>query len=135
MSFYQAEEDRLQFYAHQQSLSLTKLLGSGQDGIVYMTDVPSAVKALSFEKLFNRERQAYLRLRDHNIQRIGIFNVPSLIRVDESLLIIEMTFVAAPYVLDFAGAYVDTPPSYYWEAEMVRHAIPVASNTEVTGPM
>ena len=85
-----------------------------------MTDVPSAVKALTFEKLFQRERDAYVRLKKHDIQRIGIFNIPSLINVDESLWIIEMTFVAAPYVVDFAGAYVDTPPPYYWDSDMIQ---------------
>lgn len=118
MSFYQVEEDRLRVYSEKQSCALTKLLGSGQDGIVYMTDVPSAVKALRFEELFKRELKVYRRLKDNNVQRIGIFNIPSLIRAEESLQIIEMTFVPAPFVLDFAGAYVDTPPRHYWEPMM-----------------
>ncbi len=51
------------------------------------------------------------------------FNVPQLISSDDELLVIEMTIVARPFVLDFAGAYLDAPPTFSeeiwseWEAE------------------
>ena len=51
------------------------------------------------------------------------FNVPKLIRSDDELLVIEMTIVSRPFVLDFAGAYLDSPPEFSreiwseWEAE------------------
>lgn len=118
MLFYQQEEERLAAYARKHSLSLKKVLGSGQDGIVYLTDLPSAVKALSFEELYERERNAYQRLQSNNVERIGIFNIPSLIGFDDDLWIVEMSFVTIPFVLDFAGAYVDQPPRHYWEPQM-----------------
>ena len=51
------------------------------------------------------------------------FNVPQLIRFDDELRIIEMSIVTRPFVLDFAGAWLDTPPDFpdetwaEWEAE------------------
>jgi hypothetical protein len=40
------------------------------------------------------------------------FNVPQLIRHDDSLRVLEMTIVERPFVLDFAGAYLDTRPEF-----------------------
>jgi hypothetical protein len=49
--------------------------------------------------------------------------VPQLIRYDDALLAIEMTVVTRPFVLDFAGAFLDRPPDFSeevvaeWRAE------------------
>ena len=40
------------------------------------------------------------------------FHVPQLIRADDDLRVIEMTIVTRPYVLDFAGAYLDGRPEF-----------------------
>jgi len=51
------------------------------------------------------------------------FDVPQFISADDTLLTIEMSIVKRPFVLDFAGAYLDTPPSFSdeiwadWETE------------------
>ena len=36
--------------------------------------------------------------------------------MDDDLQMIEMTVVARPFVLDFAGAYLDVPPEFSEEA-------------------
>ena len=36
------------------------------------------------------------------------FNVPELIAFDDELLVLEMTIVRRPFVLDFASAYLDS---------------------------
>ena len=36
------------------------------------------------------------------------FNVPELIDSDDGLLVLEMTIVRRPFVLDFASAYLDS---------------------------
>jgi hypothetical protein len=57
------------------------------------------------------------------MSRILGFNVPQLIRADDKLHVIEMTIVTRPFVLDFAGAYLDQPPDFPediwtdWESE------------------
>lgn len=49
--------------------------------------------------------------------------MPDIIGCDESLMVIEMTIVTPPFVLDFAGARLDSPPDYppevleEWESE------------------
>ncbi len=51
------------------------------------------------------------------------FNVPELLGWDDRLRILEMTIVKRPFVLDFAGAYLDARPEFSaeiwadWEAE------------------
>jgi hypothetical protein len=65
----------------------------------------------------------YLRLQHLGVAQIRGCHVPQLLGYDDDLLIIEMTVVTPPYVLDFAGAYLDRPPDYSeqtlaeWEAE------------------
>ena len=39
-------------------------------------------------------------------------HVPQLVNIDDERQIIEMTVVSRPYLLDFAGAYLDHPPDY-----------------------
>lgn len=59
---------------------------------------------------------------DRDIPR---FNVafPKLVRFEDDLLVIEMTIVTRPFVLDFASAYLDYAPEFSdeiwaeWEAE------------------
>ena len=38
--------------------------------------------------------------------------MPKLLDYDDKLWIIEMSMVATPYVLDFAGAYLDWKPDF-----------------------
>jgi hypothetical protein len=48
--------------------------------------------------------------------------VPELIGYDDELWVIEMTIVTRPFVLDFAGAYLDYPPDYSDEVMEEWHA-------------
>ena len=51
------------------------------------------------------------------------FAVPQLIHHDDRLWVVEMGIVSPPFVLDFAGAYLDRRPDYpddvmeEWQAE------------------
>ena len=56
---------------------------------------------------YRRECDAYLRLRTAGITDILGFRVPQLIHADDNLRIIEMTIVTRPFLLDFAGAWLD----------------------------
>lgn len=87
-------------------------LGFGFDGIVLSTNCQSAVKGFRYEKLYQRERDIYQRLQAEGITRIRDFKVPSLIRFDDEFWVVEMTVVSPPFVLDFAGAYLDQRPDY-----------------------
>ena len=54
----------------------------------------------------------YLRLRERNVSQIRGFHVPELQHYDDDWLVIDMTVVQRPFVLDFAGAYLDHAPDF-----------------------
>lgn len=91
---------------------MERKLGFGWDGIVFSTNCLSAIKGLRYEPLFLRERDVYRRLEQHAILSVLGFSVPRLVRSDDEFWVIEMTLVKPPFVLDFAGAYLDTPPDF-----------------------
>jgi serine kinase of HPr protein (carbohydrate metabolism regulator) len=115
-------------YASQHQLHLAERLGFGVHGIIFVAGDNSkvgktAVKAHRSPEAYRRERAAYERLRAARVSEILGFHVPQLIRFNDELRVIEMSIVARPFVLDFAGAYLDAPPEFpeekwaEWEAE------------------
>jgi hypothetical protein len=108
-------------YAQRNGLTLREQLGYGIHGIVFVAGSQtrpgaSAIKVHERETSFCRERDVYLRLRDRGVLEIRGCHVPQLLRYDDELWVIEMEVVKRPFVLDFAGAYLDTPPDYSDEA-------------------
>lgn len=71
-----------------------------------------AVKALRWAEAYNRERNVYERLSRVGVSSVLGFNVPQLAGSDRDLRILEMTVVDRPFVLDFAGAYLDARPEF-----------------------
>src|SRR5579859_5940070 len=115
-------------YATEHQLCLAERLGFGIHGIIFVAENntkpgKTAIKAHRYGEPFQREVTVYERLQAAGVNEILGFNVPQLIRVDKKLFIIEMTVVTRPFVLDFAGAYLDAPPDFpeetwaEWEAE------------------
>jgi hypothetical protein len=74
--------------------------------------VRSAVKLHRRELEYVRERDVYLRLREHGVTTIRGCNVPRMLHHDDALWVISMTVVARPFVLDFAGAYLEEAPDF-----------------------
>ena len=99
-------------YAANRGRQLTQELGRGYDGIVFATDRQTALKALRYEPLFLRERDVYLRLQEHGIDEVQGCNVPRLVAWDDMQWVIEIEIVKPPFVLDFAGAYLDQKPDF-----------------------
>jgi hypothetical protein len=104
-------------YARQHQLQVAEALGDGIHGSVWAAEIKlkagkSALKAHRFAGPYSRERSVYERLRDAKISKICGLNVPLLIGADDLLRVIEMTVVPQPFVLDFAGAYLDAPPEF-----------------------
>ena len=69
-----------------------------------------------------RERAVYERLKSAAVTEVLGFNVPQFIRAEDDLRVIAMSIVTRPFVLDFAGAYLDVLPDFpeemwaEWEA-------------------
>lgn len=94
-----------------------KALGWGVDGVVYPSPKDTtAVKIHRGPDSFRRELAVYHRLRDHDVSEFLGFAVPRLVRFDRKLLVIEMSTVKPPFLLDFAGATLDFPRGYPPEA-------------------
>jgi hypothetical protein len=112
---------RAKEYAHRRVLSLGTELGHGVHGIVFATEsqpeegvpvVESAIKVHEHEPDYCRERDVYFRLKEKAVKTIRGCHVPLLLAYDDELWVIEMTVVSRPFVLDFAGAYLDSAPDF-----------------------
>jgi hypothetical protein len=115
-------------YAACYQLQLVERLGFGIHGIIFSVvgnrkDGTNVIKVHREEAPFIREVEAYARLKAAGIRKVLGFNVPVLIRIDNSLRVIEMSLVTRPFLLDFAGAYLDAQPEFspevweQWEVE------------------
>jgi hypothetical protein len=103
-------EDRAEAYANRTAQTLLDLLGQGKDGGVWITSSGHAVKAHERFESYRAERNAYMRFRDVGLDEVNGFAVPSLLGHDDELLIIEMTVVPPPFVVDFASVVLDVDP-------------------------
>jgi len=104
-------------YARRNQLQLGERLGFGIHGIVFAAENKSnfgksVLKMHRSEEPFQRELAIYERLLEEGIGEIVGFNIPDLLGADPGLRIIEMSLVARPFVLDFAGAYLDKAPEF-----------------------
>jgi hypothetical protein len=119
---------RAKEYANRHQMVIGPQLGSGVHGIVFAAEHQidsgrSAIKIHHREADYARERDVYLRLQELEVTEIHGCNVPEMIHFDDVLCIIEMTIVKRPFVLDFAGAFLDRAPDFSdevladWQAE------------------
>ncbi|NBC10956.1 MAG: hypothetical protein GVY24_04370 [Planctomycetes bacterium] len=93
-------------------------LGSGTDGWVFSLEPYSVIKVHATEHRFQNELRAYLRLREDGVTAIGAFSVPDLRAFDAERLILEISFVTPPYLIDFGKSMVDREPDFppeHWE--------------------
>jgi hypothetical protein len=108
---------RVSEYCERAGLELGPQLGYGVHGTVFSarnqsTSARSAVKVHDRERFYLRERDVYRRLADEGVDSVLGFDVPRMLNSDDGLWVIEMTIASPPFVLDFAGAYLDEPPDY-----------------------
>lgn len=110
-------------YCELHSLTQDIRLGFGKDGAVWQTQRRTAVKCFRRKEPYQREVAAYRRLEQQGVQSVLGHAVPQVIRVDDVRLVIEMTIVRPPFVLDFASVWLDAPPQFppeileAWEQE------------------
>jgi hypothetical protein len=111
-------------YADSRGIQLVgkDLLGYGSDGTVWQTSRRTAVKALHRQKNYEHELECYTRLKDAGIRKIGMFEVPRLEDFDVAELILEISIVQPPYLLDFGKVYLDQPPTHLYDEQMMANA-------------
>jgi hypothetical protein len=78
--------------------------GPGQDGSVMESSALTAVKFFDREERFAREAEVYSLLKAQDIRFVTGHNVPRLMNIVPGLMVLEMTIVQRPFILDFAGA-------------------------------
>ena len=98
-------------------MQLTERLGFGIHGVIFAgEDNPkvgkTAIKAHRYVEPYLRELDVYKRLKEAQITRILGFHLPQLLGSDDDLRVIKMSVVTRPFVLDFAGAYLDQIPEF-----------------------
>jgi hypothetical protein len=111
-------------YAAKHQLRLAQRLGFGMHGIIFVAEGnpktgtygKTAIKIHRETEPYFRERDVYLHLREQKVGQIGGFNVPHLLGFDDEMLLIEMSIVTRPFVLDFAGAYLRGAPEFSEDA-------------------
>jgi hypothetical protein len=122
-SWHHDSWDRLSEYASRTDKTLKTQLGWGGDGLVYATDAKTAIKSYRYASLYENERNVYFRLQERGVTSVAQFSVPRLIAYDDRLSVLEMSIASRPFILDFAGAYLDTEPPFNseqiqeWQAE------------------
>lgn len=97
-------------------------LGYGSDGTVWKTSRHTAIKALYDERRFGLELECYLRLKEADIHHIGLFDVPFLEDFERELLVLEISIVQPPYLLDFGKVYLDFPPTHLYDEQLLANA-------------
>jgi len=117
-----------QTFASRHGLRLAERLGFGIHGIIFAalgnpeTGV-TAIKAHRAWEPYTRELAVYERLKEARLCKILGFNAPQLLRHEDEQRVFEMSIVTTPFLLDFAGAYVDKSPEFPdeiragWESE------------------
>ena len=80
--------------------------------MVLSTNQRTAIKSFAYFELYRRERDVYLRFREYGFVQVDGFQIPRLIDFDNNLWVVEMSIVSPPFIVDFAGAYLNVPPSY-----------------------
>lgn len=94
------------------TIQVRRKLGAGTDGSVWITSVHTAIKAYYDQIQFDSELRCFLRLEKLGIDTLHGYSVPRLVNASYQLLVIEMTTVSPPYLLDFGKAYLDEKPSF-----------------------
>jgi hypothetical protein len=100
-----------------------KCLGWGIGGFVYLS--PDGLSAVKVHRGpgYLPELETYRRLRRLGIRQLHGLNIPRLLGNDDTLLVIRMDVVSAPFLLDFAGVLFRPPdfpddPTHGWQADV-----------------
>jgi len=99
-------------------------LGSGTDGWVFSLEPYSVLKVYADPLKYKNELRVYLRLQAKNVDFFHGVNIPRLRHYHHDLLVIEISFVRPPYLIDFGKSYLDTAVDFPSEAvAMWRHEV------------
>ena len=70
------------------------------------------MKVLERQHNYLLERECYQRLLTAHVSNLRGFAVPKLVDFDDDLLVVEMTIVSPPFLLDFGKVHLDRRPEF-----------------------
>jgi hypothetical protein len=107
-------QERAKEYAKRKAitLNLDAPLGAGIDGCVWPSNRDSAAKVFERQHNYQLELECYQRLHAANVSNLCGFAVPELVDFDDELLVVEMTIVSPPFLLDFGKVHLDRRPEF-----------------------
>lgn len=110
-------------YADSRSIKINpqEMIGSGNDGRVWRTSRNSALKIHYRDLNYQNEKECYKRIMQRDIKQIKGLRVPDLIDYDDRFNAIEIGIVEPPYLLDFGKVYLDGPPSYWNDEQLMEN--------------
>ena len=118
--------ERRDDYCASRSREIQDLRGYGVDAFIWQARTDRILKVFRGTRGYERERDVYLRLRHRSLYRLQGFFIPVLLEFDDATLVLEMTYVRPPYILDFAACTLDAPPAGFdpddaeWTGEQAR---------------
>jgi hypothetical protein len=83
----------------------------GWEAFLWLTTEDSVLKVHRNSKEFLQELAVYQRLATRGGKPLQGFQIPLLLDYDENRLVLELSFVRPPYVLDFGRATLDGAPA------------------------
>jgi hypothetical protein len=112
---------RAQIFADSNGISLHREepFGYGMDGTIWRTSRHSVIKTFEKDRNFEDELECYRRFEAAEIDSISGFAVPELLEVDSELKVVEISIVRPPFLLDFGKVYLDIPPPYWDDGEIM----------------
>jgi len=107
-------EDRIKEYAKLKDIRIIfdEKVGYGNDGDIWATSSATVLKVFHRRDNYLREVSCFQRLKELGIKEIDGLSVPQMVDHHDGLLIVEMTFVNPPYLLEFGKAYLDCASPY-----------------------
>jgi hypothetical protein len=107
-------QERAEEYAKARNITLDfdRPLGSGIDGRVWPSNRDTAAKVFERQHNYLLERECYQRLQAAQVSKLRNFAVPKLVDFDDNLLVVEMTIVSPPFLLDFGKVHLDRRPEF-----------------------
>jgi hypothetical protein len=87
-------------------------LGAGIDGEVWRSNRNTGVKVVQRQHNYHLELESYQRLGAAGVRELRGFSVPELVDFDDELLVVEMTIVSPPFILDFGKVHFDRRPEF-----------------------
>ena len=115
-------------YCSTNDTNISRELGFGTQGIVFKSGHNTAIKVYNLQDGYRREKSVYKRLEERKVHSVQEMSIPRIVGWDDELLTFEMSIVHVPCVIDFGGAYLDTPPDH-----MTRDAIWETQKSEEFG--